>query len=99
MSISIAPIAADDIGDVVVFGLRHFGEKQTRSYLDALLEMLNWLGTSPMSGQVRIRREGRTIMTRVHRVHVIIYSVHDDGRVVVERIQSTRADWARLLDY
>ncbi len=83
--------AQDDIITISDAGIALFGERQARTYHDALFDMFDLLAANPK--MARERAEFTTPL-RVHRFqsHMIVYQIEGDDILIV-RVRHGREDW------
>ena len=72
-------------------GIRLFGEKQARKYAEELGDIFRSIAQFPEASPRRdyLKRRARI---RMHKAHVIIYTIDEDG-VRILRIRHGREDW------
>lgn len=88
--------AVEDLRQIYVEGIAHFGAHQAASYHDSLKRIFDMLAYNP--GIARSRTEiSPPVRVHPHKAHVIIYSLDENKDVLILRVRHSREDWARYL--
>jgi toxin ParE1/3/4 len=92
LPVVLAPDANLDLADILLFGLKTWGDQQAAAYEAELDQALEHLGTYPELGR---RRDDLGPGYRTYRVrqHVVIYRI-EDAAIIVLRIVHVRTDIA-----
>lgn len=95
MRFDLTPKAEEDLVDIQVEGINHFGVRQARQYRNELLDCFGVLASQPK--MARLRTEFHPpLRAHFHRSHVVTY-VEIDGGILILRIFHARQDWPNLL--
>lgn len=95
MRLRISDPADRDLEDILLHGLRTYGERQASAYISGLRQELGWIAAWPLSS--RLFDDVRPPVRRhVFGAHNVIYRVTDD-EVLILRIFYHSADWQSLL--
>ena len=85
--------AAADIRHIYLEGARLFGEAQAARYHARLRHAFDLLAENPGLARERL---GALAPVRVHPCgsHVVVYTVEDNGSILIVRVRHGREDWA-----
>ena len=93
MTYRLSREADEDIVRIYIEGIRMFGPLQADAYHAALGSCFELLAANP-----RMARERHELSppVRVHpfKAHLVIYSVVEDGEVLIVRVRHGHEDWA-----
>ena len=85
--------ADEDVTQLYRHGFVQFGEAQADRYLTSLHEAFERIASFPRMGE----RLSKGFRKFVHRPHIVVYLVEDDGGVMIERVVDSRSNWRELL--
>lgn len=88
----LSRLASDDISHIFLDGLARFGLAQADRYHAGLATVFDFLADHPQAA--RLREEIRPpVRAYPYRVHLILYDIMDDGRILILRVRHGREDW------
>ena len=84
--------ADGDLDHILTYGIIHYGEAHADRYYDGLINQFENLSFNP---RLYAERHEITPPVRVcpYGVHIIIYTIKDDGTLFVIRVRHGREDW------
>ena len=87
--------AKNQIDEIYAYGLKTFGQAQSRSYIENLYHQFELLAAFPGMG-LELSVRGRAFRRFACGVHIIMYSVHEN-QVIIEALFDGRSDHQRLI--
>lgn len=90
--------AEEDIVEIFLFGVTHFGLEEAERYHDRLARCFDFLAENPF-----VARERTEISppVRIHPIgsHLIIYRIDDEDKVFIIRVRHAHEDWQGEADH
>ena len=92
MGYRLSRLAEQDLIDLFLDGVEHFGLAQAEAYLDLLANTFAFLADNPQAARLR---EEIDPPVRIHPVqaHLVVYREDDEGDVFVIRVRHGHEDW------
>lgn len=87
--------ALEDLNEIAMYSIEHWGEPQARRYVDALESACRLLSVRPRIGR-KLQPFANEWFRWEHESHIILYRVIADG-IVVQRIVHQRRALEKLL--
>jgi toxin ParE1/3/4 len=91
MKVRFSHASLDDLADIFLHGLTHFGLQQAERYREQLDRLFDLLEDNPYLGP-RNSDLSSDVRVLVHKNHIILYRVEADG-VLILRVRHGREDW------
>jgi toxin ParE1/3/4 len=95
MALRLAKRAEQDLDDIYVQGVVHFGSRQAERYSDGLDACLELLAAHPSMAPERTEIT-KPVRVHPHGSHLVVYEI-EGADVLVLRILHQRSDWERAL--